>query len=388
MGIDRKLARWEAAGLIDGAARARIRAFEQSQRAPVALYGLGVLGAGTLALGVVSVIAANWDGIPGTVKLGGDLLIGVALATSTYVAVRRGPGWPAEVLITLFYGFTLASIALVGQVYQLNAPMYQGLLVWTAASLPLVLLGRSHALAALATAGIAVTHALSVSPLIEVLNPGGGASRDLSATILFASPLLYIPLARVPWLVRNAPAFSRTITVAAWIAVLIGGFLLQFIWYTDIDSDHALRWSLLATAVITAAVTLALPRVYPHLDARPRRGLTTILAFAWLTLALGSAIPRPSADVVGAILQVVWLGLFAWTAIQVGLVRAFNALTALVALRVLAIYFEVFGSLLSTGVGLITGGALTLLVGWLWQRKTSALAARLGPDGTSPGHVA
>src|SRR5262249_27600528 len=361
MGLDRKLARWEAAGLIDAAARARIRAFEQSKRAPVALYGLGVLGAGTLALGVVSVIAANWDGIPGTVKLGGDLLIGVALATSTYVAVRRGPGWPAGVLITLFYGFTLASIALVGQVYQLNAPMYQGLLVWTAASLPLVLLGRSHALAALATAGIAVTHALSVSPLIEFLNPGGGANRDLSATILFASPLLYIPLARVPWLVRNAPAFSRTITVAAWIAVLIGGFLLQFVWYTDIASDHPLGWSLLATGVITAAVTLALPRVYPHLDARPRRGLTTVLAFAWLTLALGSAIPRPSADVVGAILQVVWLGLFAWTAIQVGLVRAFNALTALVALRVLAIYFEVFGSLLSTGVGLITGGALTLL---------------------------
>src|SRR5262249_11371439 len=167
-------------------------AFERSSRAPIALYALGVLGAGAVALGIVSLIAANWDAIPGTVKLAGDLLIGLALATATYVAVRRGAGWPGEVLVTLFYGFTLASIGLVGQVYQLTSPAYQGLLVWSAATLPLVLLGRSYALAALAVAGIALTHALSVSPLIEFLHPGGGADRDLSAAILFASPLLYV----------------------------------------------------------------------------------------------------------------------------------------------------------------------------------------------------
>src|SRR4029077_1067796 len=134
-----------------------------------------------------------------------------------------------------FWGFTLASIALVGQVYQLTSPMYQALLAWTAATLPLVLLGRSQALAALAVAGIAVTHALSVSPLIEFLHPGGGANRDLSTAILFASPLLYLPLARIPWLLRNRPAFSRTLTVAARIAVLLLGFALQFVWYDDVD---------------------------------------------------------------------------------------------------------------------------------------------------------
>jgi hypothetical protein len=43
------------------------------------------------------------------------------------------------------------------------------------------------------------------------------------------------------------------------------------------------------------------------------------------------------------------------------------------------IYFEVFGSLLSTGVGLVTGGALTLLMAWLWRHKTQDIAQRLGP---------
>jgi uncharacterized membrane protein len=139
MSLDRKLVRWEAAGLIDGATGARIRAFEKSSRAPIALYALGVLGAGTVALGIVALIAANWDGIPGSVKLAGDLLIGVALAISTYVAVRRDAGWLREVLITLFYGFTLASIGLVGQVYQLTSPTYQGLLVWSVACAAMLL---------------------------------------------------------------------------------------------------------------------------------------------------------------------------------------------------------------------------------------------------------
>ena len=388
MSLDRKLARWEAAGLIDDATGARIRAFEKSSRTPIALYALGVLGAGTVALGIISLVAANWSAIPAAMKLAGDLLIGLVLATATYVAVRRGVGWPGEVLIMLFYGFTLASIALVGQVYQLTNPTYQGLLVWSAATLPLVLLGRSYALAALVAAGIALTHTVTIWPLVDLLEPGGAANPDLSTAILFASPLLYVVLARVPWLVRNRPELSRTVAALAWVVVLVGGVALQLVWYSKIDRDHTLGWSLGATAVIAAAVALALPRLYPGMDARPRRTLAAILAFAWLTLALGFAIPRASIPVLGAILQVVWLGLFSGASIQLGLVRAFNALTALIALRVLVIYFEVFGSLLSTGVGLITGGVLTLLVGWLWQRKTAALAARLRSAAESGGHVA
>ncbi|HKA30010.1 MAG TPA: DUF2157 domain-containing protein [Candidatus Binatia bacterium] len=388
MSLNRKLARWEAAGLIDGPTGARIRAFEKSSRAPIALYALGVLGAGTVALGIISLIAANWDAIPATMKLAGDLLIGLVLAMATYVAVRRGGGWPGEVLIMLLYGFTLASIALVGQVYQLTNPTYQALLVWSAATLPLVLLGRSYALAALAAAGIALTHTVTIWPLIDVLEPGLAGNRDRSAAILFASPLLYVVLARVPWLVRNRPELSRTVTALAWVAVLVGGVALQLVWYAKIDRDHTLGWSLAVTAAIAAAVAVALPRLHPDMDARPRRTLAAILAFAWLTLALGTAIPRANIAAVGAILQVVWLGLFAWASIQLGLVRAFNALTTLIAVRVLVIYFEVFGSLLSTGVGLITGGVLTLLVGWLWHRKTTALAARLRSAGESGAHVA
>jgi len=391
MSIERKLARWREVGLIDEATRARIEAFEDSQRKPIVLYALGVLGGGTVALGIVSIVAANWDAIPAAIKLGCDLLIGVLLAAATYVGVTRHRPLATEVLITVFYGFTLASLALVGQIYQLDTPTYQALLVWSLATLPLVLLGHSRYLAVLYVCGLATTHGLSLEALFEHVQRSArmseGTERNLIAVAVFASPLLYVPLARVPWLVRNRPEYSRTLSALAWMVVLLTGFGLQFVWYESIDRGETLSWALALTLVLAVALAAALPRLYPDLPTPARRTASAILGFGWLTLALGTAFARSSADFVGAILQVVFIGLFAWCSLQLGRLRVFNALTAAIAVRVLVIYFEVFGSLLDTGVGLITGGALTLAIAWFWRRKTRDLAERLGPQARSP-HVA
>src|SRR5262245_52911967 len=293
MSIARKLARWRDAGLIDEATSARIQAFEDAERTPVALYALGVLGASAVALGLISIIAANWNVIPGRVKLAVDVLLGIALAAATYVVVRRGNSWWSEVLITLFYGFTLASIALVGQVYHLDAPAYQGPLVWSAATLPLILLGRSRQLATLLVVGVATTHALGLTAFFNYLehrHVREATGPDLAVTLLFASPLLYVVLARVPWLVHDRPEFSRTITTLAWIGVLLGGFALQFLWYADMGHGETLGWSLATTGIIAMAMVAALPGLYPEVPPKARHGLAAIVGLAWLTLVPGAAL--------------------------------------------------------------------------------------------------
>ena len=108
-------------------------------------------------------------------------------------------------------------------------------------------------------------------------------------------------------------------------------------------------------------------------------GITLTLALGWLTISSGTLLARPSLDMLGACIQLLYLGLLAWTAVALGWMRVFNTLTALMALRVLIIYFEVFGSMLNTGLGMITGGTLTLLLAWAWKRKSPELAAELTP---------
>jgi hypothetical protein len=50
----------------------------------------------------------------------------------------------------------------------------------------------------------------------------------------------------------------------------------------------------------------------------------------------------------------------------------------------LGIYFEVFGTLLDTGVGLVLGGLLTLLVTWFWARKRRDFDRELSARETLP----
>ena len=60
------LKRWRGAGLIDYGAAARISAWEATHRRPVWLWALSGMGALAIGLGVVAVVAANWEEIPET----------------------------------------------------------------------------------------------------------------------------------------------------------------------------------------------------------------------------------------------------------------------------------------------------------------------------------
>jgi uncharacterized membrane protein len=381
MNIEAKLKQWVEAGLIDHAIAARISGFEASRSRPMALIALSVLGAGTIALGIVSVVAANWDVIPKPLKLGADLALGALLAFAAYAAIEAGRALATEVAVTLLYGFTLASLALVGQIYQLGTPAYQALLAWSFSTAPLLLLARSRYVASLWLAGLATTHWLSLDALFTFLTRTLGISGqrwiDLAVTCAFASPLLYLGISRVPWLRRERRETARAFGEFAWSAILAGGFAVQFFWYDRLAAHDTLGWSLVSTALLAGGAALGVLRLAPDLALPARRALAAALGTAWLSLVLATSYARPAASFVGATLQVAWLALFAWAALSLGRVRTFNLLTALIGLRVLVIYFEVFGSLLSTGMGLVTGGALTLLVAWLWRRKTRDLSERM-----------
>lgn len=386
MKIDTKLAQWEAAGLIDAPTRARIAAFEGAQERPAVLYALGGLGALTIAIGTVSIVAANWSAIGKVAKLGGDLAVGTGLGLALYRAAATGREWQTDVLAGIYYGFVLASFALLGQVYQLESPMYRSLALWSLATLPFMTLVRSRVVGATWLAGLLLTHVTCVARLLELLDERFGLGDlflvNLAASILFVSLAAFFEAAGSRWMRTRRPEVSATWTAILWTLVVVGGFAAGFVFYFDFAASDRITWAIAVLAAVVTWLHVAWPRLHPEAPPPARHGMTAILAWIGFLLAAGTTFQRGELEAVGALFQIVLIALVGWTALQLGRVRTFNACTAAIAIRVLIVYFEVFGSMLDTGLGMISGGVLTLVLAWLWKRKSPDLASRLAAGAT------
>lgn len=393
MNLDRRLERWLQAGVIDAATRDRIAAHEAARDRPTLLYALAGLGATTIGIGIVSLVAANWDAIGRPVKLGVDLTIGLLLVAGLDWSVTRSRRVATEILAGIDFFFVLASLALIGQVYQIGAPPHRALLTWSLSTLPLMSLVRTPLLGLVWLSGLLTTIVASEAHHLERLRQraelDGAAFAEWIALAAFATSVALLCAARIPWLVRERPAVAASWSGALWLLHLLGVLGLCFVFYAPIDSGETFGWSIAVIGIVLAGFAAALRRLHPELPARAVLGLRLLIGTSWLVLAAGTAIPRGEAEAIGALAQLGVLALAAWIVLQLGHVRLFHLATGAIALRVLVAYFEVFGSMLTTGLGMITGGALTLLLAWLWRRSTPELAARVvgsggeGPDGAA-----
>jgi uncharacterized membrane protein len=281
----------------------------------------------------------------------------------------------------------LASLALVGQIYQLDSPTYQALTLWSFATLPLCLLGESLFLSVLYTAGLVTTHAFALSALFDALEASANdvLGRNVAACAVFASPLVYVLLSFVPWLRAHRPHYVSTLRATGVLGIVLGGFALAFFWYDGLSSGETLTWSLAVTLLLAIGFSVYLWRLMRAEPARTRVAVACVVPAAWLMLAFSTGWRHGAADYMGGLLQIVWLSLCAFVSYRALWLRLFNALTSLLALRILFVYFEVFGSLLDTGVGLVTGGVVTLLIGWGWQLKMRQLTERARAQTGAPG---
>lgn len=373
MGLRRKLQVWQAAGLITAEQGLAIEQHESERRRPTLAYALGGLGAATIGLGILSIIAANWAAVGMGVKLAAVGLLLAVLGAALAWTRSEGRGLGSELLVVLLYGSTLGGLSLIGQITH-DGELWQLLGVWTLATLPAVLLGRSRFVGALLFFGLLVTWGSVLEPLFDSL------SGDLEATVgvgvLWGSPLLFLGLARIPGLSRGRSALVHTFSELTWAAAFVGGFTVPFIWYESGSSD-AFGGAVAVTAALTGLWIAALPKLLPGAPSRALAGLRVALILTWVTLAVGSLTfgGREDLPVIGALTHVFYLGALAWAAAGLGRGSLFRALTAVIAVRVLIMYFEVFGSMLNTGLGMITGGLLTVALAWVWHRKSGQLAS-------------
>lgn len=361
--LDRHFRHWREQGLLAAEDEARLRQaslqLERTGVSNVLRSALALLGGALVLAGLVLVVAENWMALHRAVKLGGWAVILVATLFGSVELGRRFPDRPAlaEALALIAGGWVLAGIALVSQVYHLDARTPNGVWLWLALIAPAPwLLARRAPTAAVFVALVA---ALS----LEV------AERD--------SPV-YARNAETPWLWIAIPLLAGTLVWAlprrlpalrTWIGLWTFGagqfFLLVLGAAQALDhTDLRFAW-IVAAAGLAAALVLPGRSLPPEWDGMTSRLVIGLTLLPWAIL--GGRYDR------GAIADNVAVGI-AWLvqmAVAVLVIRAgaragsrgwvnlgYLALLAGVVVR----YFDFFGDFLEGGLALALTGVLLLVV--------------------------
>jgi len=223
----RKISTWHDAGLIDADTRDRLLAYEASHARPLALWAVFGIGALAIGLGLVSVIAANWEEIPGQLRLAVHLAPIVGALAALFLREDRIAAtspWAVEALLFVTAALGLTFFGHLGQVYQTSSPLWKPLATWLVLFAPLLLLmGRSWPAAAAVMGGAvwcAWEYASAKIGYNGVRDPGMGLLLWLA--FVTALPVMFAPLAA--WMrARSArPDFWRRLEQLA-LAYAVAG---------------------------------------------------------------------------------------------------------------------------------------------------------------------
>ena len=300
--IEKKTAAWVAAGILTEEQAQKIVRFEQ-KKGVLSLNGFFLLlGALSISLGIISLIASNWYDIPDSVKLTGMLVLLMLNAFGVAKFQEKNARLFEALLISQALLF-LAAIGLVGQIFNLP-PDTKGLLRFmTVLMIPLLVLTRS--------------------------------------------PLLFfiaIPVAYNGFLEQYFADFWNAIWRGRELFLQIAVSAAAFAAFSGADKISGRAEVCKKALTFYALIFVFLPLIVP-----------TSKTF-WFFLV-----------------QVALLTGIMFRLLSKGKTSLFNLASALVALRVIIAFFDLFGSLLQTGVGLIFFGVFVIGTALAWHKVKNKL---------------
>jgi len=378
-----RLSDWTAEGLITEQARERIATYERerapSRRGPWAIYGVLILGACILSVGVISLVAANWRDIPAAAKLGLAFALLGGLGAALFRAYDAPRRLRFDVLATLYALFSLATLGLIAQIYHSGGRPYQALLLWLVLIAPMTYIathGFVPQLWVASSIGLFVVWALDETALWMRLF---GERGDDLWTLFLIVPSLCLLLGNLASRRPRLAAASRGYDFWAFAGALVAIVATDV--YFTFDEMH------LATRPLAPAIVIALAAagsLWARADL-PQRG--RLLLCALIGLSLLAYLPGAWAEHASsyrhsnghelqgaAYLVVALLLLAAYFAVREQR-RLFNAMTILVGLRFLIVYFQVIGDLATTGLGLMASGLVLIGTALAWYKTRDRLAA-------------
>jgi uncharacterized membrane protein len=373
---ERKLRAWEEAGLVDAATAARIRQWEAAHARPLGLWAVIGIAALSIGLGLISVVAANWEDIPGIVRLALHLALLSGLAAFIGVKgqglVQRQP-WLHEAALFVFAVLGMTFFGHVGQVYQTTSPLWQPLALWLLLFAPLLLAqGLGWLTAALVMGAFIFT---LWSHVTDMDHGAPETLRTIRSAAEIGVPMLMAALAASMRRRSAREAFWRRTEQTA-LAYAVGGVSLLVVvsafehWPNRGDGSQMLI-GLLVLAAIAGGTAAWIARAVPGNSGRATTG---VLAGCGI-VGLASYFLSGSDVAMGLLFMALWAGIAA-AALYAGWRGTFQLAVAVIALRLIILSFELAGDLLTSGAGLIASGVLILGIAWAAMR----VSKRFAPD--------
>ncbi len=382
--IEKYLSEWTGKEFISSDQQQQILQYEESKtkvsRSKWVLYGFLILGVCVLGIGMISLIAANWEEIPPSIKLTGNFII---LAGAAFAVIRQDQK-SNDVLFdaagAFFAMLCLATIGLISQVFHTGGELYQALLFWLVIILPLCIFSKKDFLPHLWVAVFLIMFLLwSTSESSWWHSQESYFDENNFFIILLTIPLLCFFLSNamngIEWLVRFRKIFNQWAVVATIVAIGTTDF-----YYSIVQVNFETR--ALIPVYLFVLLCTALLYIRSDFSIKERIIITLIIAimlFAYLPdFILSHPDINETGELFGASYSIIQLILFSMFFTIRNSKRLFNVIILLIGLRFIIVYFQVFGDLAITGFGLIISGMLIIGISLLWFKKREKLETWLG----------
>ena len=366
--LNKKLGDWVARGLISPDQADQIRQHESSEhQTSWILSGTLILGAVVICIGLVSLIAANWENVPDAVKLGANFAILFGLVWGADWSLTQGREILFETLLVILILSCLASIGLISQIFHTGGKLEHALLLWCFMTLPTALLARRSFVPLLWTGSLVGS---TVFTLLQqkffqawVKNHAGLVILDVPMLVAFV------------WIVLKISGRARQLAhgfgVWAFLLMLLGAVSLEF---SDSLSDRSRNFDRstyeLAKLLVAWVLPLSVGSIVLLHEAWTRIQRSLIAGFigifsVLITTATLGLLGYFSAALGTAIVLLAAALCFA----SFGRRGLFQMFLTLVGIRFLILYFQALGGLAYTGWGLIVSGSVVIAAATLWQKN-------------------
>lgn len=359
MSWQNKLQEWHDKQLITSETMRSIEQYEAQQPSSISqlwrysLIGLAVL---CIGMGLLFIVASNWQNIPFSVRLASHTIFNLGLGSYILWLVRKGnySKWQLETPLIILAAVQLSLMALIGQYLQISSPIEDVLLFWWILIAPMLLLLGQSVFSGMLFFG------LGFFVLLERLN----IQIDqlympffwLSTAAYFAGITSWLRQHRLSWAqLLQQVGFYTMIILTTWLLIDIQIYASPY----NLGAEF-FQYNMLATALLTAVTALAYIRQSKSLTNNSRTHGNEVMILSFATLVVSYL--TPSSEFMDAFLFCLYFLGIGWISYRYYR-SAFLVISIIaVSIRMIIYFCELLDNLLLNGLMMIVVGLAALFV--------------------------